>query len=325
MMDLKTEFAGLKLKNPIIISSSGLTSSAEKIEKLEQAGAGAIVLKSLFEEQIMQKAKQTNEPVYYPEGGNYLTEHLCAQDLSSYLKLIQESKKRCTIPIIASINCCTSKEWVEFAHKIETAGADAIELNILSIQASPYYECGEFENQHIDILRKIKERVHIPVIMKLGTNLTNPVALINKLRLHGAEGIVLFNRLYQTDIDIQKLEYVSGEILSSPSDLPISLRWIGLSSSMVSNIDYAASGGVHSAEAAIKSILAGASAVEICSIIYKTGNQSIRPMLQSIEKWMIQKGYESISQFKGLLKAKDINSTNLYERTQFLRYFSERE
>lgn len=325
MVDLKTEFAGLKLKNPIIISSSGLTSSADKNKRLEEAGAGAVVLKSLFEEQIMQKAKQVNEPVYYPEGGNFLTEHLHAQVLSDYLKLIQESKKHCSIPIIASINCCTNKDWVEFAHKIESAGADAIELNILSIQASPYYECGEFENQHIEILRKVKERVQIPIIMKLGTNLTNPVALINKLRLHGAEGVVLFNRLYQTDIDIDKLEYVSGEILSSPSDLPISLRWISLSSAIISNIDYAASGGVHNADSAIKSILTGASAVEICSVIYKNGIQYIRPMLETIERWMSQKGYESISQFKGLLKAKDINQANAYERTQFLRYFSERE
>jgi Dihydroorotate dehydrogenase len=325
MVDLKTEFAGLKLKNPIVISSSGLTNSADKNEKLEMAGAGAIVLRSLFEEQIMLKAQQTCEPAYYPEGGNFLTEHLKANDLSEYLNLIQESKKRCSIPIIASINCCTNNEWVDFARKIEIAGADALELNILSVQVSPYYECGEFEKQHIDILNNVKSRIKIPVIMKLGTHLTNPVSLINKLRASGAEGIVLFNRLYQTDIDLKKLEFISGEVLSSPTDFAPSLRWIGISSATVSNIDYAASGGVHSAEAVIKSILVGASAAEICSIIYKTGNQCIRPMLKSIEHWMTEKGYESISQFKGLLKAKDVKSSSMYERTQFLRYFSERD
>lgn len=325
MVDLKTKFAGLQLKNPIIISSSGLTNSVEKNEKLEMAGAGAIVLKSLFEEQITQRAQQSHEQAYYPEGGNFLSEQLNKQDLTDYLKLIQESKKRCSIPIIASINCCSSKDWVEFARKIELAGADALELNILSIQASPYYECGEFENRHIDILTNVKSRVRIPVIMKLGTHLTNPVALINKLRVNGAEGIVLFNRLYQTDIDIMKLEYISGELLSSPSDIIPSLRWIGMSSAIVSNIDYAASGGVHNGSAVIKSILVGASAVEVCSAVYKTGNQCIRPMLQSLEKWMEGKGYENISQFKGLMKAKDVNCASMYERTQFLRYFSERD
>jgi dihydroorotate dehydrogenase (fumarate) len=325
MVDLRTEFAGLKLKNPIIISSSGLTGSADKNEKLEMAGAGAIVLKSLFEEQIMLKAQQTNEAAYYPEGGNFLTEHLNAQDLADYLKLIQESKKRCSIPIIASINCCSNKEWVEFARKIEFAGADALELNILSIQASPYYECGEFERRHIDILNSVKSKIHIPVIIKLGIHLTNPISLVSKLRASGAEGIVMFNRLYQTDIDIKKMEFISGEVLSSASDLTPSLRWIGISSATVGNIDYAASGGVHSAEGAIKSILVGASAAEICSVIYKNGNQCIHPMLQYIECWMRGKGYENISQFKGLLKAKDVNCTNMYERTQFLRYFSERE
>jgi len=325
MVDLKTKFAGLQLKNPIIISSSGLTNSAEKNEKLEMAGAGAIVLKSLFEEQITQRAQQSHEQAYYPEGGNFLNEQLNKQDLADYLKLIQESKKRCSIPIIASINCCSNKEWVEFARKIELAGADALELNILSIQASPYYECGEFENRHIDILTNVKSRIRIPVIMKLGTHLTNPVALINKLRVNGAEGIVLFNRLYQTDIDIMKLEFISGELLSSPSDITPSLRWIGMSSAIVSNIDYAASGGVHNGSAVIKSILVGASAVEVCSAVYKAGNQCIRPMLQSLEKWMEGKSYESISQFKGLMKAKDVNCASMYERTQFLRYFSERD
>lgn len=323
MIDLRTEFGGLHLRNPIIISSSGLTNTADKNERLEMAGAGAIVLKSLFEEQIMLKAQQSKEAAYYPEGGNFLTENLNAQDLSEYLKLIQESKKRCSIPIIASINCCSNKEWVEFARKVELAGADAIELNILSIQVSPYYECGEFERQHIEILKNVKSKVHIPIIIKLGIHLTNPVSLINKLRANGAEGIVLFNRLYQTDININKLEFTSGELLSSTSDLTSSLRWIGISSATVSNIDYAASGGVHSGEAAIKSILVGASAVEICSIVYKTGIQCIQPMLKSIEKWMAEKNYDTISQFKGLLRPKDVACASAYERTQFLRYFSE--
>ena len=324
MADLKTTFAGLHLKNPIIISSSGLTDSAEKNRKLEDAGAGAIVLKSLFEEQIMLEAEQMQSSVYYPEGGDYLIEHLRSRNLSEYLSLIQESKKLCSIPIIASINCFSDAEWTDFAHKIELAGADAIEINVLAVQTSAYYECGEFEQQHIKILKNVRNRVNIPVIMKLGMNFTNPVALITQLKANGASAVVLFNRFYQPDIDINKLKYTSGEVFSAKSDLSNSIRWIGISSAAVPKLDYAASGGVHTHEAAIKAILAGSSAVEICSTIYKNGSKYIQPMLQNIEVWMNDKGYESISQFKGTLNAKDVRGFNTFERTQFLKYFEEK-
>ena len=192
MIDLRTEFAGLHLKNPLIVSSPGLTGSVEKNERLELAGAGAIVLKSLFEEQIMLKAEQSYEQAYIPEGGNFLTEHIHEKDLSDYLKLIQESKKNCSIPIIASINCCTDKEWVEFAHKIEQAGADALELNILSIQASPYYECGEFEKKHIRI-----------IITDSGLGGLSVHALIDKkLRVNNGKQIELIYFLFEQEDDI---------------------------------------------------------------------------------------------------------------------------
>lgn len=321
MADLSTSFAGIYLENPIIISSSGLTNTPEKNRKLEEAGAGAIVLKSLFEEQIMLEADQLQDTVYYPEGEDYLKEYLRYHKLSEYLKLVSESKEKCSIPIIASINCFSERGWLHFAKEIEQAGADAIEVNILALQSDLDYEFGSFELRHIEILKQIKNEVNIPVIMKLGNNLTNPVALISQLEANGAAGVVLFNRFYQPNIDINKMEQTVGDVFSNESELANALRWIGISSSAVECIDYAASGGIHTPEGIIKAILAGASAVEICSTIYKNGSKFISPSLEFISSWMNNKGFERISQFKGKLKVKDLQGVNTFERTQFLRYY----
>lgn len=325
MSDLKTTFAGLTLKNPIIISSSGLTNTPEKNKKLAEAGAGAIVLKSLFEEQITLEAEQMQDSVYYPEGGDYLVAALRQHKVSEYLRLITESKKVCNIPIIASINCYSDSSWQTFAKEIEKAGADALEINILALQTEENYQFGSFELRHIDILRHIKEQIQIPVIMKLDNNLTNPVALITQLCANGASAVVMFNRFYQPDIDIDKVEQTAGQVFSNGSELANSLRWIGITSSIVDGISYAASGGVHTPKDVVKAILAGASAVEVCSTIYKNGKEIIKPMLNFLSMWMNDKGFERISQFKGKLNVKDIQGVNTFERTQFLRYYGTKE
>ena len=323
MYNLQTSFAGLRLKNPIIISSSGLTNSAEKNKKLAEAGAGAVVLKSLFEEQILMDAEQMKSDEY-SEGNDYITDYVRAHKLNEYLNLIKESKSVCDIPVIASINCYTDADWIDFAKLIEEAGADALEINILAIQTERNYKYGSFEQRHIDILRHIKKVSSIPVIMKLGNNLTNPIALIDQLYANGADAIVLFNRFYQPDIDIDKMSYVPAHVFSTESDLATPLRWIAISSSIVDKLDYAASGGVHTPQAVIKTILAGASAVEMCSAIYENSNAYISEVLTYIGEWMTKQGYDSIDQFKGKLNAKDKDAT-IWERTQFLKYFSNKQ
>lgn len=325
MTQLATTFAGLYLKNPIIISSSGLTNSAQKNKRLEEAGAGAVVLKSLFEEQITLQADQMQGSVYYPEGGDYLYEYVRSHNLNQYISLIEESKRACSIPVIASINCFSDTNWIDFAHKLELAGADAIELNILSVQTEIDYEYGDFEKRHISILRNVKKHVHVPVIVKLGANLTNPIALINQLYANGAAGVVMFNRFYQPDIDIHAMEYSTGEVLSSSGELSASIRWTAIASSLIEQMSYAASGGVHNGESMIKALLAGASAVEICSTIYQHGNEQINKMLTTLECWMQEKGYEQPSQFIGLMNASQIKGIDMFERTQFLRYFGTKE
>lgn len=325
MATLETTFAGLKLKNPIIISSSGLTDSATKNQKLCEAGAGAIVLKSLFEEQIMREADWLGDPNMYPEGSDYLVGYVREHKIGEYITLIKESKKVCNIPIIASINCYQDADWIEFATKIEEAGADALEINILSLQTDINYVYGSFEQRHIDILSHIKKMIKIPVIMKLGDNLTNPIALIDQLYANGAAGVVMFNRFYQPDINIEKMTQISGNVFSNESNLANVLRWIGIASANVSKMDYAASGGIHSPEGVVKAILAGASAVEICSALYQNSYFVIEEYLRFLNLWMDRKGMETINQFKGILNVSDPKGVNTFERTQFLKYFSSRE
>ena len=324
MVQLKTTFAGLNLDNPIIVSSSGLTNSASKIKKLEEAGAGAVVLKSVFEEQIIINTGQMSG-YGSPEADDYLMAYVRSNALNDYVALIEEAKKTCKIPVIASINCYTSSEWTEFAQIMEKAGADALEINILSLQTDKDYTYGSFEQQHINILKSIKKVISIPVIMKLGSNLTNPVGLINQLYANGAAAVVLFNRFYQPDINIDTLTYTSTNIMSSPAELAEKIRWTAIASASVPNIDYAVSGGVHCSGGVIKSILAGASAVEVCSAIYQYGDKVISEMKSEVEEWMNSKGFENLNQFKGKMNAKSVGSANPFERTQFMKYYSNHE
>ena len=324
MTQLKTSFAGLSLRNPVIISSSSLTNSAEKNKKLELAGAGAIVLKSVFEEQIMMQAHHM-ATYDSPEAGDYLSTYVRSHAIKEYIDLIQETKRLCTIPIIASINCFSSSEWTDFARTMQDAGADALELNILSLQTEKEYQYGAFGQRHIDILSSVKKHVSIPVIIKLGTNLTNPIALINQLYANGAAAVVLFNRFYQPDINIETKSYSSGEVFSHPSDLANGLRWTAIASAQVPQIDYAISGGVHDGKAMVKAILAGASAVEVCSVIYQKGENFIESMTEELSEWMKKQGYNTISEFKSEMNALSTGESNPFERTQFMKYFSSKE
>lgn len=324
MAQLKTTFAGLTLENPIIVSSSGLTNSVDKIKKLEEAGAGAVVLKSVFEEQINIQAGSMSG-YGSPEADDYLGAYVRSHTLTEHIQLIEETKKAVSIPVIASINCYSDSEWVEFAQMMEKAGADALEINILALQTEKEYAYGSFEQQHIEILNHVKKAVHIPVIMKLGNNLTNPVTLINQLYANGAAAVVLFNRFYQPDFNIDTLTYSSSNVMSSTNELADRLRWTAIASAAVPQIDYAISGGVQCGKGAVKAILAGASVVEVCSTIYQHGAGQIALMKQELTEWMDDKGFESLNQFKGKMNATAAGKTNPFERTQFMKYYSNHE
>jgi dihydroorotate dehydrogenase (fumarate) len=324
MSKLDTTFAGLALRNPLIVASSGLTSTPEKVASLDKAGVGAVVLKSIFEEQIMQETYHMGSNGY-AEAADYLTSYVRSHALNEYVRLIEDSKKRTSIPVIASINCYSPTEWVDYARTLAQAGADALEVNILSLQTEKTYRPGTYEQLHLDVLDNVKHAIHLPVIMKLGTNLTNPVSLIHQLYTHGASGVVLFNRPYQPDINIEKMVYQSADVFSTRAELPHRIRWTGITSLQVPRLDIAISGGVHNGEDIVKSILAGATAVEVCSAIYQGGDIAIREMLATLSRWMDRKGYESVAAVKGLMNAQQAGGYTNFERTQFMKYFSSRE
>ncbi len=326
MISLETKYLGLQLRNPLIASSSGLTNSVDKIVKLEKDGIGAVVLKSLFEEQINLSIKNylDNEKGDYPEAMDYVQSYVRSQSISEYLDLIRGAKDKTSIPVIASINCHSTGEWIEFAKEIEEAGADAIELNVFQLGASLKGDPNEYEQIHYDIVKKIRKAVSVPISVKIGMQFNNIVRVVDRLKAEGAAGVVLFNRFYQPDIDIEKMEITSSEVFSVPSDLYPTLRWTAFVSGLTANIDVSASTGVHDWDSVIKLLLAGADSIQMCSALYKNGNGVISQFIVCLEEWMEQKGYESLNEFRGKLNYKNSEDPTLYERVQFMKYFSSR-
>ena len=256
MIDIKTQYAGLTLRNPLIVGSSGLTNNPERNKEFEKAGAGAIVLKSLFEEQIEMQSDSLMQDSDYPEAADYIRGYVKANQVNNYLELIKKTKEQCTIPIIASINCYKSDVWIDFARQIELAGADALELNVYFLETSLEYNPDEIRDLYVNIIRKVKETVSIPVIMKIGKNVGNIPALVNTLKVNGADGVVMFNRFYQPDIDINNMQIVSGNVFSNHSDLSDTIRWTAIISGKVPGISIASSTGIHDWEDVIKGLLA---------------------------------------------------------------------
>lgn len=321
MVNLQTTFAGLTLKNPFIAASSGLTNSLSKIKELEKAGIGAVVLKSLFEEQIENHTEKLTQISDYPEAADYINAYIRMNHVEKYLDLIRSVKAECTIPVVASINCYKLTRWTDFAKSIEAAGADAIELNLFLLNAGEYGDT-YLEDSYISIVKQLKKTVKIPVVVKMAKNIGNLPGLVGKMKALGTDGIVLFNRFYQLDMDINKMEITAGTVFSNPADFHETLRWTAIVSGRVKDMDILCSTGVHSWEDTIKGILAGASGVQLCSVLYEQGTDVIGNMITCVEEWMEQNNYERLSDFKGKLNYANIASPSLYERVQFMKYFS---
>ncbi|MDG5800096.1 dihydroorotate dehydrogenase-like protein [Marinilabiliaceae bacterium ANBcel2] len=326
MADISVKYLGLDLSSPVIAASSGLTNSVDNIKKLEKAGVGAVVLKSLFEEQINF---EVNEQIAvsahkdYPEAYDYMTEYAQNNSVNEYLKLISGAKNEVNIPVIASINCYSDKSWVNFAKKIEEAGADGIELNLFIVNHDKNSDPQKYEEVYYKVSQSVSKVVSIPVSIKLGVYFSNLVSLVNKLSVSGSKGVVLFNRFYEPDINIDKLTLTSSNVYSSPSDIRRSLRWVAIVSDKIPNIDISASTGVHDGEAVVKQLLAGAKAVQVCSVIYKHGPAVITSMNNYIKEWMKGKNFSSIDDFNGIMSYSRIPDPAMYERAQFMKYFSQ--
>lgn len=324
-MNLTTKFAGLTLKNPIIAGSSGMTDSVEKIITLEKAGASAVIVKSLFEEEIIYEMEEkyhsmTGRFFVYPETFDYMEEELEEDSVRKYLRLLSEAKNAVSIPVIASINCVSSQKWTYFASEIEKTGVDALELNAFILPSDLNRNGEENEKIYFEIIDEVSKFTKLPIILKISFYFSNLAQMIMKLSETGVKGITLFNRFYSPDFDIENLSIQSSFVLSSPDDLPISLRWIGIMSGRV-KCDLAASTGVHNGKALIKQLLAGANAVQVASALYKHGPEYVSAMLQELEQWMEYQGFDTIDDFRGKLSFARAHNPAAYERVQFMKNF----
>lgn len=323
-MDLATTYLGLKLKNPIVAGSSGLTDSARKVKKMEQSGAGAVVLKSIFEEEILFEhedvIKEAAAAGVNLDQFDYYDFHLRGKKLSRYVSLIQQSKNEVAIPVIASINCVYSHEWIAFAEQIQAAGADAIELNMFFLPSDFNRSSQEQERIYFTVIEKLMAAVSIPVALKISFYFSNLGQMIQRLSQSGVAGLVLFNRFFSPDIDIEQLTIKSSFVFSTAAELAISLRWIAIMANKVS-CDLAASTGVHDGDAVIKQILAGAKAVQVASSLYQKGPEHIQSMCDRLQKWMERHGHERISDFRGKMSQEAASDPAVYDRVQFMKYF----
>lgn len=325
MHDLSTTYMGLKLKNPIIIGSSGLTNSIDKIKSLEKNNAAAIVLKSLFEEQILHESDlyTENSRYYnYPESYEYAKYYSHENSVSHYLNLIREAKESVEIPVIASIHCITPDQWIDFASKIEEAGADALELNISILPSDETLDSGKNEKNYFDITKKVRSQIKIPIALKMSQYSSGLAHLIRDLSWTGdINSFVLFNRFYNPDINIEQFKLSSSNIFSSPQDLNATLRWVALLSPKIKK-ELIASTGIHDGSGVIKMILAGAQAVQIVSSIYKNGPEHISNILNELDEWMSKHNFLSLNEFRGKMNSEGMKNHAAFERTQFMKYFA---
>ena len=323
MADLSVTYMGMPLKNPIVVSSSSLTNTVEKIKRCEDSGAGAVVLKSLFEEQIdaqTAEIEQDSWPYPHPEAFDYVRQMGMRLGQDEYLKLIRDAKKAVRIPVIASLNCITPKWWNNYAAEIAAAGADAIELNIAILPTDAEHGSEEIEKIYVRIVEDIHRKVKLPIAAKIGPYFTSLPQTTRELRYAGAAALVLFNRFYQLDIDIDKLELTPGYHLSSPDEIYVPLRWVAILSSQV-GCELAASTGIHDGKAVVKQLLAGAQVVQVCSNLYQKGLGRIKDMLEELSAWMDQHKYANIKDFRGKMCMEISEKPEYYERLQYIKVF----
>ena len=322
MSTLSTRYMGLELKSPVIVGSSNFTSRIESIKEAEAAGAGAVVLKSLFEEQIVSLAHSMSARESYPEADDYLQYYTRTNSVDAYLDLVSGARKSVSIPVIASINCFSPKGWIDFALEIEKAGASALEVNIFFIPTDKHQSSTDSEKVYFMIIDNLRKKLKIPVSVKIGLRFSNLLNFVWQMHNHGASGIVLFNRFYEPDFDISNLSIVPASVLSNPLEQRYVLRWVGMVSGQDMKIDISASTGVHTGEDAIKYLLAGANTVQVCSALYKRGFTVISEINDSLHRWMEMKEFRTVDDFRGILNYRNIENPSLFERAQFMKHYS---
>ena len=326
MATTDVKYLGLDLKSPVVVSSCSLTADVDKVKEMESCGAGAVVMKSLFEEQIRGEVEfMASAGHSWPEMDDYLHAYIRSNSIAQYTEKVRALKQAVSIPVIASINCYSPGEWVEYARQIETAGADALEINLYDLALDPRTSPASIEDGYVSVVRSIVSELKIPVAVKIGPHFTphftSIVNFVDRIASAGAKGVVIFNRFFTPDIDLEKFCLVPAAPLSHEGEYAEILRWTAILASAVKNVDIATTTGVHSAESALKMILAGADTVQVCSVIYKHGPAVIKEFNEKIAAFLEKNNVESLSQIRGRLSYSTIPDPAMYERVQFMKTF----
>ena len=324
MVDLTTNYIGLKLANPLVPSASPLSKDASSARRLEDAGASALVMYSLFEEKIEAEEQQMERFFYQQSIGHGEADsfHPMPDNIQTYqeqyLEQLQKIKSSLSIPVIASLNGTSLSGWVDYGKQLQQAGADALELNIYHLAANAEESSDAVENRYLDILQELKGHVSLPIIMKLSSQFSSPIHFARRLEAAGADGSALCNRFYQPDIDLETLEVVPKLELSSSSEALLRIRWTALLYGRT-KLSLAVTGGFHETPDVLKALLAGADVVHLCSVLLKQGVGHLTQILTELEQWLIEHEYESISQLKGSVSQQHAIDPSAYERANYVQ------
>ena len=324
MVDLRTQYAGLQLKHPLVASASPLSKDASTAKKVEDAGAAALVMYSLFEERIIAEEEHMarfffSQAIGHGEADSF---HPVADSIKSYqeqyLENIHRLKQALAIPVIASLNGTSLSGWIDYGKQLQQAGADALELNIYYLAANANENSSLVELRYIDILTQLKSQVNLPITLKLSPQFSSPLHFVKQLQAAGADGVVLFNRFYQPDIDLETLAVIPKLELSTPAEALLRIRWIALMYGRV-NLSLAVTGGFHNAPDCIKALLAGADVVQLCSVLLQEGTARLGSLLVEIEQWLQEHEYTSVSQLKGSVSQQHAIDPAAYERANYVQ------
>ena len=326
IMNTETKYLGLELKSPIVVGSCGLTSDVAKMVQMEEAGAGAVVVKSVFEEQIIHDIKRNTHMVAptdsYGDSYEYIAQHVADDSLEKHFSMIREAKRRLTIPVIGSINCFSYENWLTYAQKFQEAGCDALELNMAILPYETNLSADDVERTFNQIINTLRKSITIPISIKVGTYFTDMAKQMQQLSWMGIQGVTMFNKSVQVDIDTESETLQNASYLSTHEEMYNTLRWVALLSKKM-RCDLSASTGVYTADDVVKMLLAGATTVPVVSCLYKNGIDTLRELNSGLRAWMERKGYDNISAFRGKLAVMPADKASVAMRTQFMKYFAE--
>ena len=326
MIDLSTEYLGLKLKNPLVPSSSPLTGDLDSARELEDAGASALILPSLFEESILASEAAAarfllEQDIGFSEAGSFLPvpdDSIYRSELDEYLEYIQALKGSLSIPVIASLNGISTEGWTRYGQQLQEAGADALELNVYYVAADIFESGAEVEARYLNVLRELKQHVTVPVTMKLSSQFSSVGHFVRSLQEAGAQGVSLFNRFYQPDIDLLTRDVVPTISLSSSYENLLRIHWVATLFGKV-DLSLAVTGGVHSAEDALKALMAGADVTHLCSVLLQQGPQALAEIEQGMREWMTEHEYQSVQQLKGSVCRDRAIDPSAYDRANYVQ------